>query len=146
MNKKSVFFWTLYDFANSIVSIVFFLYFSQWLVIDKGVADFWYNIIFMIGSALLLVTAPVLASIADKTGQRQNYFNKITILSFLGFLGASLVILFFSQKVFLAALFFLLANYLYQFSFEFSINSSFTMRFCTLLLRKRSGEEYPVSA
>lgn len=119
MNKKNIFFWTLYDFANSVVSIVFFLYFSQWLVVDRGVADFWYNMIFTVGSVLLLLTAPILGSIADKTGRQLNYFNKITLLSFLFFLGASLVTLFFSQKVFLAALFFLLANYLYQFSFVF---------------------------
>lgn len=119
MNKKNVFLWTLYDFANSIVSIVFFLYFSQWLVIDKGVPDFWYNMIFTIGSALLLLTAPILGGIADKTGRQQKYFNKITVFTFLCFLGATFTALFFSQKVFLAVLFFLLANYLYQFSFVF---------------------------
>src|SRR3989338_1096030 len=119
MNKKNVFLWTLYDFANSIVSIVFFLYFSQWLVIDRGVADFWYNMIFAIGSALLLLTAPILGSIADKTGRQQSYFNRITVLSLVCFLAVSFITLFFSQKAFLAALFFLLANYLYQFSFVF---------------------------
>jgi len=119
MNRKNVFLWTLYDFANSIVTIVFFLYFSQWLVVDKGVPDFWYNMIFTIGSALLLLTTPILGSIADKTGRQQKYFNKITVLTFLCFLGASFTTLFFSQKIFLAALFFLLANYLYQFSFVF---------------------------
>ena len=119
MNKKNIIFWTLYDFANSIVFIAFFLYFSQWLVIDKGVSDFWYNMIFAIGSLFLLFTAPVLASIADKTGKQQNYFNKTTFLAFLFFLGSALITLFVSQKVFLAALFFLVANYLYQFSFVF---------------------------
>jgi len=119
VNKKNIFLWTLYDFANSIVSIVFFLYFSQWLVVDKGVADFWYNMIFMVGSAILLLTAPILGSIADKTGRQQKYFNRISVLSFVCFLIVSLITLFFSQKVFLAALFFLLANYLYQFSFVF---------------------------
>src|SRR3989344_5746590 len=119
MNKKNIFLWTLYDFANSIVMIVFFLYFSQWLVVDKGVSDFWYNMIFTIGSVLLLATAPILGSIADKNGEQHNYLNKITILSFLCFLGVSFVTLFFSNQVFLAALFFLLANYLYQFSFVF---------------------------
>src|SRR3989344_4083538 len=95
LNKKNIFLWTLYDFANSIVVIVFFLYFSQWLVIDKGVPDFWYNAIFAVGSLLLLLTAPILGSIADKTGRQQNYFNKITILSFLCFLVVSLIALFF---------------------------------------------------
>lgn len=119
MNRKNVFLWTLYDFANSIVMIVFFLYFSQWLVVDKGVPDFWYNMIFTFGSVLLLLTAPILGSIADKTGRQQKYLNKITVLTFLCFLGASFIALFFSQKVFLAALFFLLASYFYQFSFVF---------------------------
>ncbi len=60
MNRKNDFLWTLYDFANSIVTIVFFLYFSQWLVVDKGVSGFWYNMIFTVGSVLLLFTAPIL--------------------------------------------------------------------------------------
>lgn len=119
MNKKNIFLWTLYDFANSITTIVFFLYFSQWLVIEKGVADFWYNMIFTIGSLLLLLTAPILGSIADKNGKQQKYLNKITVLIFLCFLGVSFITLFFSNQVFLAVLFFLLANYLYQFSFVF---------------------------
>ncbi len=119
MNKKNVFLWTLYDFANSIVTIVFFLYFSQWLVIDKGVSDFWYNMIFSIGSVLLLLTAPIVGSMADKTGRQQKYFNTITIFTLVCFLSATLVALFFSQKVFLAALFFILATYFYQFSFVF---------------------------
>ncbi len=119
MNRKNIFLWTLYDFANSIVSIVFFLYFSQWLVIQKGVPDFWYNMIFATGSLMLLFSAPVLGSIADKTGRQQNYLNKITVLTFLCFLILSFITLFFSHKVFLAVLFFLLANYFYQFSFVF---------------------------
>jgi len=119
MQKKNIFLWTLYDFANSIVSIVFFLHFSQWLVVDKGVADFWYNMIFTAGSILLILTAPVLGSIADKTNRNQFFLNRITTLSFICFIGVSLITLFFSGQVFLAALFFLLANYFYQFSFVF---------------------------
>lgn len=119
MNKKNVFLWALYDFANSVPTVVFFLYFSQWLVIDKGVTDFQYNLILAVASLLLLLTAPVWGSIADKTGREQKYLNWITVLTFLCFLGGSLTTLFFSNEVLLAALFFLFANYLYQFSFVF---------------------------
>ncbi|MDO8522327.1 MAG: MFS transporter [bacterium] len=119
MNKKNIFLWTLYDFANSIVIVVFFLYFSQWLVVDKGVPDLWYNLTFSIGSLLLLLTAPVLGSIADRTGKQRDYFNRITVIAFAFFLLASLTALFFSKHVFTAMLFFLLANYFYQFSFVF---------------------------
>lgn len=119
MNRRNIFFWTLYDFANSIVIVVFFLYFSQWLVVDKGISDLWYNLTFSIGSLLLLLTAPVLGSIADRTGRQQNYLNRITLVAFAFFLLASLTALFYSQHVFTAILFFLLANYFYQFSFVF---------------------------
>ena len=99
--------------------IVFFLYLSQWLVIEKGVSDISYNMIFAVGSFLLIFTAPILGSIADKNGRQQNFLNWITVLSFLSFLGVSLVTLFFPNKVLLAIFFFLIANYLYQFSFIF---------------------------
>jgi len=119
MNKKNIFLWTLYDFANSIATIVFFLYFSQWLVVEKGVADIWYNMIFAAGSLLLLLTAPILGGVADRNGRQQSYLNRITVLVFLCFLGVAIITLFFSQKVFLAVLFYLFANYFYQFSFVF---------------------------
>ena len=47
MDKQHVFRWSLYDFGNYISSIVVVLYFSQWLIIDHGVADLWYNLIFV---------------------------------------------------------------------------------------------------
>lgn len=119
MNRKNIFLWTLYDFANSITTVVFFLYFSQWLVIDRGVPDFWYNMIFTIGSVFLLLTAPILGGIADKNRKQQRYLNWITVLTFFSFLGVAGITLFFSHQVFLAVLFFLIANYLYQFSFVF---------------------------
>ncbi|MDD5026763.1 MAG: MFS transporter [Candidatus Peribacteraceae bacterium] len=119
MNKRNIFYWSLYDFANSIFMIVFFLYFAQWLVVDKGVADFWYNAIFAVGSVLLLVTAPILGGIADKTQSQHRCLNVITILTVLSVLVVTYIALFSPQKVFLAALFFLITNYFYQFSFVF---------------------------
>ena len=119
MNKKNVIVWALYDFANSIFMIVFFLYFSQWLVVEKGVSDFWYNMIFTIGSALLLMTAPVLGSIADKTRGQQTCLNVITILTVLSLLCVTFIALFSPKHVFLAVLFFLVTNYFYQLSFVF---------------------------
>ena len=119
MDKKKVFYWSLYDFANSIVIVVFFLYFSQWLVIDKGVSDFWYNMIFVAGSALLIFTAPVVGLRSDRRGRQLPYLNTITILTFFCLFGSALVALFWSHLVFLAAVLMLLGNYFYQFSFVF---------------------------
>ena len=66
INRKQLVLWALYDFANSFVFITFFLYYSQWLVIDKGVSDFWFNMTFVGSSLLFLLTVPVAGSIADK--------------------------------------------------------------------------------
>jgi len=39
-STKSVTLWALYDFGNTIAIMVFVLYFSQWLVVDRHVPDF----------------------------------------------------------------------------------------------------------
>lgn len=119
MPRKNILLWTLYDFANSIVTIVFFLYFSQWLVVDHSVSDFWYNMIFTGSSILLLLTAPILGSIADRDGRQHTYLNRITVMTFICYVITSLIALFLTESVLLAVIFFLLANYLYQFSFVF---------------------------
>lgn len=68
--KRNVFLWVFYDFANSIVSIVFFLYFAQWIVIERGVADIWFNLTFTASAFLLLLTVPVTGVLLDKYWRR----------------------------------------------------------------------------
>lgn len=65
--RMQVFLWVLYDFANSLVYIPFFLYFSQWVVIDRGLPDLWLNICFAGASLLLLMIAPLLGARLDRT-------------------------------------------------------------------------------
>lgn len=80
-NKKNVFLWILYDFANSIVSIVFFLYFAQWIVIDKGVSDFYFNLTFTISALLLLFTVPLTGALLDRYLRRITGLRLTTILT-----------------------------------------------------------------
>ncbi len=68
--KRNVWLWALYDFANSIVSIVFFLYFSQWAVIDRGVSDLNFNLTFTAAALLLLLTVPITGVLLDRTLRR----------------------------------------------------------------------------
>lgn len=68
--KKNIFLWTLYDFANSLVSIVFFLYFAQWVVIEKGISDLSFNLTFTISTIFLICTAPFLGVALDKKIRR----------------------------------------------------------------------------
>lgn len=64
-SKKNIFLWCSYDFANSLVQIVFFLYFAQWIVIDRGIADIHFNLAFTLSALLLLLTAPFVGSLLD---------------------------------------------------------------------------------
>src|SRR5690606_20104045 len=64
------FLWALYDFANSLVQIVFFLYFAQWIVINKEIADIYFNLTFTIAAILLLLSAPLVGSLLDSSLRR----------------------------------------------------------------------------
>jgi UMF1 family MFS transporter len=119
MNKKKLFYWSLYDFANSLVFINFLLYFSQWMVIDGGLSDFWYNAIFAISSIMLLLSAPTLAAFTDKHGGRKYLLNFATIGTFLGYGLAAIFAYLGNQNIFVIASLFLLGQYFYQLSFVF---------------------------
>ncbi len=119
MNKKRLFQWSLYDFANSLIFINFLLYFSQWMVIDGGLSDFWYNAIFAITSILLFLSAPTLASFTDKYGGRKYLLNFATIGTFLGYGLATVFAYLGTQYIFIIAIFFLIGQYFYQLSFVF---------------------------
>lgn len=118
MNNKNLFYWSLYDFANSFVLINFLLYFSQWLVIDGGLSDFWYNAIFAISSLLLLFSSPTLASLTDKYGGRKHLLKYATMGTLIGYSIATLFA-YLDQSIFFIALFFLIGQYFYQLSFSF---------------------------
>src|SRR3989338_538210 len=77
--KQNVFLWVLYDFANSLVAIVFFLYFAQWIVVDRGLPDIYFNLTFTISAVLLLFTVPVTGFLLDK------YFRRIMGLRYTTF-------------------------------------------------------------
>jgi len=121
IRKKQVFYWSLYDFGCSVAMITFLVYFSEWLVIERGVSDLWYNMLYAIGTALLFFTAPRLgkkADRSDKPGKRHAYLRVITVAAFIFFLLTSYAAVGL-RNAFLAAFLFIFANYFYQFAFVF---------------------------
>ena len=118
MNKKQLSLWSLYDFANSIVYINFILYFAQWIVVDAGLSDFWYNAIFAITTIILLFTAPILAARTDLHGGRKYWLNIATIATFLSY-GLVAILAAVNSNVLLIAFLFLVGQYFYQLSFVF---------------------------
>ncbi len=119
MHKKNLFYWSLYDFANSIVFINFVLYFSQWLVIEGGLSDFWYNTIFSITSLMLLLSAPALAAFTDKHGGRKYLLSVSTLGTFLSYGLAIFFAYLGTQYILIITFLFLTGQYFYQLSFVF---------------------------
>ncbi len=119
MHKQNLFLWALYDFANSIVYIAFLLYFAQWLVVDAGLSDFWYNALFALSTLLLLTTAPLLSARVDQHGGGKFWLTVATIGTALSYGGAIALAHSDTHFVWPAALLFLLGQYFYQLSFVF---------------------------
>lgn len=115
--RKNVILWVLYDFANSIVSIVFFLYFAQWIVIDREISDLYFNLTFTISAFLLLLTVPMTGVLLDKSLRRITGLRYVTVCTavFYGLCALSA----FSNKEIPALLFFTLGLYFYLLSFTF---------------------------
>src|SRR5690606_33065171 len=116
-NSRNIFLWALYDFANSLVQIVFFLYFAQWIVINKEIADIYFNLTFTIAAILLLLSAPLIGSLLDSSLRRITGLRYSTVA----------VILFYSLCAFCAVVdsgswalvFFSLGLYSYLLTFTF---------------------------
>ena len=115
--KKNIFLWALYDFANSIIMIVFLFYFSQWLVVDSGKPDWWYNATLIVSSLLSILTVPVAGQRLDVTGRKLAGVRVTSVIMSIFYLSTALVMLFAPSQAFLAAVFFTLAMYFYLMSF-----------------------------
>jgi UMF1 family MFS transporter len=116
-SKSNIFNWILYDFANSIVSIVFFLYFAQWIVIEAGVSDFLFNLSFTVSAILLLLTVPLTGSLLDKSLRRITGLRYTTILSTI-FYGVCAIFALTNSGMW-SLIFFTLGLYFYLLSFTF---------------------------
>lgn len=119
MNKKKLFLWSLYDFANSLIWVNFSLYFSVWIVVDAGLPDFWYNAIFPLTTIVLLLTAPAMAAYTDRHGKGRKKF--LNIATFGTLIGYGLVALVAGRNVpvLLVAILFAVGQYFYQLAFVF---------------------------
>lgn len=97
--------------------IAFFLYFSQWMVVDRHISDFWFNITLTTSSLLFLLVGPVLGSIADQTGNRTTGIRVTTVLTALFYFFAGVVTVSFPDREILAIAFFISGSTTYLLSF-----------------------------
>ncbi len=115
--RRNIFLWALYDFANSVLSIVFFLYFAQWLVIEKGLSDTWFNLTFPISSILLLFTVPITGFLLDRYARRITGLRHTSIMVALLYGGCALSAV--AGHEIQALVFFIIGTYFYLLTFTF---------------------------
>ncbi len=121
INRK-IFFWSLYDFANSIIIANLTLYLSQWVVVDNDFQDIWYASSLIISTLLLILTAPFFGSYSDRTQKRMRLIIPLTLVIgittiLLGVVGASSLSPF--PKVLIVLSLSIIIQYAYQLSLVF---------------------------
>ncbi|MCS6803682.1 MAG: MFS transporter [Acidobacteriota bacterium] len=90
MNKKTIFVWCLYDFANSIFyaiipATIWSSYYANAIVGNEtGQGDLWWGRVVSTAMLLVAVTSPVMGAIADYTGVRKRLLVVYTLLSIIG--------------------------------------------------------------
>ena len=110
--------WCLYTFANSIVFVNFLVYFSKWIVLDGGLSDMSYNLVFVISAAALLLTGPALAAHTDKCNDRKLFLNLATIATIASYMAAALFAIF-GAHILLAFFGLLAGQYFFQLAYIF---------------------------
>ncbi len=114
--------WALFDFANSVLVVNGGLYFSQWLVLDNGVNESWYNLAISLTSLCLLITGPAFGVLGDQKSISMGVLRLTALTMFILTVGISLVgqeVTNLSVRVTISLLFFVGINYSYQLSLLF---------------------------
>jgi UMF1 family MFS transporter len=83
LERKTRLGWYLYDFANSILVINGSLYFPQWVIGQRYVNDFIYNLMFVLSSIAIIVVGPSFGYVADKKAKSYFYLRISTLVLFI---------------------------------------------------------------
>ena len=123
MDKKRLFVWSLYDFANSIVQINWLLYLSQWLVVDRGLPEIWYGSVYSVVTLLLLVTSPLMGVYSDRLSKKLPILLIMSVVTAVTFIGVGVLTIKspFAERFTLILVLgmFFISNYFYQASLVF---------------------------
>lgn len=86
MNRRTVWSWALFDFANSvypavITTAVFPIFFKDFIIGEEGgVGELWWGRAVSLSAMIVAITAPMLGSIADRSGARKCFLVFYTLV------------------------------------------------------------------
>ncbi len=111
-DKKKIFVWTLFDFANTsysivIVTFVFAVYFKEVIAEAKSIGDLYWSLAISASMIITAIISPVLGAIADYSAGKKRFLLFFTLLSIIG-----TAALYFTSEgaVLFAVILFILAN------------------------------------
>ncbi len=122
-SKRNVFFWAMYDLANTIYSmIIVSLIINRYVLVigqveygmSYGGVSFLYGIVALVMQLAIAICIPILGALSDNIGKRKPFIISLTgiILLFASLIG-------FTHDLTLVLLFYIIANVAYQFSLLF---------------------------
>lgn len=111
-NRKKIFIWTLFDFANTSFSIVvvtflYAVYFKKTVVSGEPVGDLYWSIATSIAMIITAIISPILGAIADYSAGKKRFLLFFTVLCILS---TSFLYFVRTGDVFEGILIFVLAN------------------------------------
>ncbi len=115
-NKLQVFYWSLFDFANSsyatiIVAFVFAVYFKNVISFGKPIGDFYWSLGINISMITAAVINPILGAIADRNSTKKKF---LAFFSALCIAGTALMYFTGEGTIALALILFILSNIGFQ--------------------------------
>lgn len=120
-NRKAVFGWSLYDFANSafttlVVTFIYATYFTKGIAENEIEGTGQWSLAVTITALIVALLSPYMGAIADKGGYRKRFLLTTTIVSVAGS-----VLLFFPQEgqIFFALTVFVIANVAFEMGMVF---------------------------
>ncbi|HIK58874.1 MAG TPA: MFS transporter [Nitrospinaceae bacterium] len=109
-DKRAIFSWCLYDFANTIFSMnVISLYFALWVTVDHNGQDILYSTALSLSMLAVAISVPVFGALSDTTGKRRAPLIGLTLLCIFstGLIGTT-------NHLWTGLILFMVANYGYQ--------------------------------
>lgn len=79
--KKRIWLWASFDFANSLGFVTVTLYFPLWLVKDHHVSDLWVSVPVALSTIVLFFTIPPLGTLSDRLQRRHPFLIFTTLLA-----------------------------------------------------------------
>ena len=111
-NRKNIFIWTLFDFANTsfsivVVTFIYAVYFKKVVAQGQPIGDLYWSIGTSVAMVITAIISPILGAIADFSAGKKRFLLFFTLLCITG---TSSLFFVGSGDVFLGLLIFILAN------------------------------------